>query len=138
MVFAQVRNGGADPVREGGENADNLPLFGVHQVAQLVVGGKNLGRFDEDSLARGRLVVDKSLQAAFELGLDGDAEASVADSHFRILLGDAVLFGGGQQLADFFVGIIGDVDDGALDATQFLRGVVAQPALRVKDAVDGG
>ena len=30
------------------------------------------------------------------------------------------------------------MDDGALDAAQLLRGVVAQPALRVEDAVDGG
>ena len=82
--------------------------------------------------------MDEPLQAALELCLDGDAEPPVTDGHLRILLGDTVLFSGGQQLADFLVGVVGNVDDGTFDAAQLLRSVVAQTSFRVENAVDGG
>ena len=62
-----------------GEDFDNFAFFGIDEVTQFVVGGKNLGRFDEDCLTCGGLVVDETLEAAFELCLHGDAETAVAD-----------------------------------------------------------
>ena len=116
VVAAEVGDGGADFVGELGEDANELAFFSIDEVAQFVVGGEHLGRLDEDRLAGGRLVVDEPLEAAFELRLHGDAEPSVADGHLGILLGDTVLLGLHQQFADAVVGIVGDADDGALDA----------------------
>ena len=68
VVAAEVGDGGTDFVGELCEDADELAFFGVDEVAELVVGGEHLGRFDEDRLAGGRLVVDEALVSKSRFG----------------------------------------------------------------------
>ena len=120
LGFQQFGDGGAQSVGEFGEDADDLALLGVLQVTKLVVGIEDLCRFDEDGLARGRLIVDEALETALELGGHGDTQPAVADGHLRVLLDQAVLFGHVQDLADLPVGGLRYAVDLTLDTAELV------------------
>ena len=133
----QIVNQRTDGIGDFRQDADNFTLFGVLQLLEFIIGIENVRRFDENGLSRGGLVMYETAQTAFELGGDGNAEATVTDGHLSIFFHNAVLFGGGEYFADLAVGIAGNAVDGSLDVGQFFGGVVAHLPFVVENAVDG-
>ncbi len=127
---------GTQRVGELGEQAHDLATLGVLQFAKRVVKLHHLDGFYVESLARGRLVVDKSVQLALVARRHGDHGAAVAHGDHRLGIHYARALGVVQHLLQPLGHLPLVVADSATHGQQLGRGAVANMPLVVDELVD--
>ena len=84
-------------VAEHRQDADNLPALGSLQFAHLIVGLHYFGRLDEYRLARCRLVVNDTVDFAFQSWCHRNHQSAVAHRRCSVLSHQTVALGGMQN-----------------------------------------
>ena len=127
---------GANRVGEGRKYPHDLAPLGVLQLLEFVIDFDNLDRLDVEGLARGRFVVDETLQLAFIGRCDRNHRPAVADREHRVGLHDTGFLGIRQHLLQAFGGLPLPFEDHPPDLLQLRRSVVPNLAVLIDDTVD--
>ena len=93
---------GTDRLGEGAQHLDHFAPLGVFQLLEFIVDFDHLDRLDIEGTARGRLVVNESLQLAFVDRCNRDHRPPVTHRQRGVGLDDAGLLGSLQHLLQPF------------------------------------